>query len=568
MFTAVESRTRDPLSPARGGSGRRARISSSGSPIFAHASPQRPQDVGLAIMLGDALLRQARTTGNAGLAIEAERSLKRALDGDVANYDANRLLASVYLSQHRFREAIAIAERNRQARPSDPINYGVIGDGHLELGEYDQAFDAFDRMVTSRPSAAAYARVAYARELQGNLTGAIDAMKLATEATAADDPESLAWHHSQVGDLYLRLGKLQEAEDEYTAASHAFPGHPFAVMGYAKVLVARGDRAGALTLLQGLQRTAPTPDLAARIGDLYKHLGRDADAEREYALAEAGWRVDAPEPKNLARFLADHDRHDRRSGGDCREGGGRPPRHLHQRCAGMGLLQGGPRRRRPARHRASAADRHQGRRHPRSRGRHSRRAPGRFTMTRRHAASSALARAGGGRVCARVGPRNRHVPGVRERSRRRRSRSTWSSIRTRCSRSSRRSLAGRFPVALSRTERDSRIRDLADVFLDRNQRSSSTMQSVRPRFEYLPASAFSDLAQSPSIVRLTGRVLPGADHFSFRYGLALGTYALNVRIGDGPVETHWIVGGATSEPISLSAPRRRRSRVRTSRGST
>ena len=30
--------------------------------------------------------------------------------------------------------------------------------------------------------------------------------------------------------------------------------------------------------------------------------------ERQYALAEAGWRVDAPEPKNFARFLADHDR--------------------------------------------------------------------------------------------------------------------------------------------------------------------------------------------------------------------------------------------------------------------
>jgi tetratricopeptide (TPR) repeat protein len=267
-----------------------------------------PQDVGLAIMLSDALLRQARTTGNAGLAVEAERSLKRALDGEVANYDANRLLATVYLSQHRFREAIDVAEKNRNARPNDPINYGVIGDGHLELGEYDQAFDAFDRMVTSRPSAAAYARVSYARELQGNLTGAIDAMKLAADATAADDSESLAWHLAQLGDLYLRLGRIRDAEAQYTAASHAFPGHPFAVIGYAKVLAVRGDRAGALTLLQGLQKTAPTPDLAARIGDLYKQLGRGADAEREYALAEAGWRVDAPEPKNLARFLADHDR--------------------------------------------------------------------------------------------------------------------------------------------------------------------------------------------------------------------------------------------------------------------
>jgi len=162
--------------------------------------------------------------------------------------------------------------------------------------------------MTLRPSAAAYARVAYARELQGNLRGALDAMRLAADATAADDPESLAWHRSQIGDLYFRLGKLREAETAYMDASHAFPGHPFAVIGYAKLLAAKGDRGGALTLLQELQRTAPTPDLAARLGDLYKQQGRAADAERQYALAEAGWRVDAPEPKNLARFLADHDR--------------------------------------------------------------------------------------------------------------------------------------------------------------------------------------------------------------------------------------------------------------------
>ena len=271
-------------------------------------SASRPDDVGAAVMLADALVRQTRITGNAGLAIEAEAALKRALSADPGNYDASRQLGSLLLSQHRFREAIAVGEKNRDARPYDPLNYGVIGDGHLELGEYDQAFDAFDKMMSLRPGAASYARVAYARELQGNLTGALESMTLAADATPPDDPEALAWHHAQVGDLYLRLGKLHEAESAYVASSHAFPGHPFAMMGYARLLAARGDHSGALTLLQELAKTAPTPDLAARTGDLLDKLGRHDEAERQYALAEAGWRVDAPEPKNLARFLADHNR--------------------------------------------------------------------------------------------------------------------------------------------------------------------------------------------------------------------------------------------------------------------
>ena len=112
---------------------------------------------------------------------------------------------------------------------------------------------------------------------------------------------------------------------------------------------------------------------------------------------------------------------------------------------------------------------------------------------------------------------------------------------------------GARPVSrgLSRSERDWRIRELADGFLAETGVQFDG-ESVRPRFEYRSVSALSDLAQSPSVVRLTGRIPAGTGHFSFRYGLALGTYALNVRVGDGPVETHWIIGGATSEDISLS----------------
>jgi hypothetical protein len=106
---------------------------------------------------------------------------------------------------------------------------------------------------------------------------------------------------------------------------------------------------------------------------------------------------------------------------------------------------------------------------------------------------------------------------------------------------------------LTRSDRDTRIRALAGVFLERVEiRFDGSV--VHPGFAYLPASAFNDLAQAPSLVRLSGPLPAGARAFDFRYGLALGTYALNVRIGDGPVQTQWIVGDALSDPVSLSAP--------------
>ena len=53
---------------------------------------------------------------------------------------------------------------------------------------YGEAFRAFERMVELRPGLASYARVAYARELTGDRTGALVAMRLALDA-AARQPE-------------------------------------------------------------------------------------------------------------------------------------------------------------------------------------------------------------------------------------------------------------------------------------------------------------------------------------------------------------------------------------------
>jgi tetratricopeptide (TPR) repeat protein len=269
---------------------------------------ERPTDSTAAVSLADALMRQARVTGNAGLALRAEEALKGALRNEPADYDARRMLATVYLSEHRFRDAVVEADRIRAVRPTDDWNFGVLGDGHLELGEYDEAFSAFQRMMDLRPTAGAYARAAYALELQGHLKAALEAMRLSVEATPPTDPESIAWHHAQIGDLYRQMGNTKDAAYEYAWADHTFPGHPFAVRGMAALLEAAGDRAGAASKYEAVMASTPSPDIAEKLGDLYTAMGRSADASREYALAEAGWRFDAPNPAMLARFLAEHDR--------------------------------------------------------------------------------------------------------------------------------------------------------------------------------------------------------------------------------------------------------------------
>ncbi len=261
-----------------------------------------------AVALADALLRQTRVTGNAGLAATAEQALVRVLSKDAESYEARRLLAAVYLSQHRFEDALREAQRCLAVNNQDVWAMGVLGDAHLEMGHYAEAFGAYDRMNARKPNAASYARASYARELQGDLDAALRFMDMAATATSARDPESLAWHRSQLGHLYVEMGRWTDARREYAHADFVFPGHPFASDGLARVAAATGDEVGALRIVQARLEQNPMPADFALAGDLLASLGRTAEAERHYRIAETSWRADVPEPTRLARFLTERGR--------------------------------------------------------------------------------------------------------------------------------------------------------------------------------------------------------------------------------------------------------------------
>jgi tetratricopeptide (TPR) repeat protein len=271
-----------------------------------------PEDGRAVVQLAGALVRLQRVNNDGRAVITAEQHLRAFLTRTPDHYEAQRMLAAVLLSQHRFREAVAQADRVRARDPRDAWNYGAMGDGYLELGDYDRAFDAFDRMGQLQPGPPAYARVAYGLELKGDVDGALDQMRKAAEGTTPNDPESQAWHFSQVASLLLEKGRLGDAKREFEHAAATFPNHPHAISGLAKIKIVEGDLAGARQMLQEQLARVPTPDLAATIGDLSRALGETEQAERYFAIAEqierAGWGNGVRQPQALARFFAERDR--------------------------------------------------------------------------------------------------------------------------------------------------------------------------------------------------------------------------------------------------------------------
>jgi tetratricopeptide (TPR) repeat protein len=236
-------------------------------------------DAALHVELGLVYQQLTRETGDAAYYPRSERALKRAIALQPRNAAAIGGLGALALARHQFRRALAYGRRAVRLAPYSAVHYGVLGDALIELGRYEDAFAAFDHMVALRPSASAYARVSYARELLGRTREAEEAMRLALAAYAGH-PERTAWTYAHLGKLAFSHGQLTKASRYHRGALAVSPGYGAALEGLAHVEAARGRPGRAIELLQ---QAGPGGSPSEALGDLYRRSGREALARRAYA---------------------------------------------------------------------------------------------------------------------------------------------------------------------------------------------------------------------------------------------------------------------------------------------
>jgi tetratricopeptide (TPR) repeat protein len=242
-----------------------------------------PYDVTSLDSLGLAYQQRARETGDPSYYAKSDEALHRALRLVPRDLIATSGLGSLALSRHRFREALALGRRAQTISPTTARNYGVIGDALVELGRYREGFRAFDAMAGMRPDLSSYARISHARELLGDIPGAIGAMKLALNA-AAGQGEAEAWTHVQLGKIYFSVGRFAAAGAEDRRALQVFPDYAYALDALARVEAARGRYRAAITREQEAVNRIPLPQYVSMLGDLYRATGHPGQARKQYAL--------------------------------------------------------------------------------------------------------------------------------------------------------------------------------------------------------------------------------------------------------------------------------------------
>ena len=262
--------------------------------------------------LGRAYLLLAREAGDVGSYTRAEDALRRALELNPDYAPARSLLGSVLIGRHAFAEARENAGIVLAEHPNDAQALAVAGDAALELGDYEAAKAAYDRLLELAPGGPVYSRLARLDWLHGRTDEAIDWMQeAAAEAVRLDiGGETLAWYRFQLGELYFQQGDVRSARKWYDEAAQAFPGYYLAEAGMGKAAAATGDLDRAIAVYEPLVRRLPRPEFIAFLGDLYALSGQPVAAQDQYEAMMFIQKMDAsqqlPYNRQMALFLANH----------------------------------------------------------------------------------------------------------------------------------------------------------------------------------------------------------------------------------------------------------------------
>jgi tetratricopeptide (TPR) repeat protein len=272
---------------------------------------RKPEVVQNYIELAQLFLQEARITGNHHEYIpKAQEMLDEALSREPENVEAMMAKASMLMTLHQFHEARKLAQIATVRRPYSAVAHGLLSDAHVELGEYEEAVKACDKMLSLRPDLRAYARASHLRELHGDIDGAIAAMRMACDAGVSGH-ENRAWALYQLGNLYLNAGKLDTAAYIFDGILKERPNSAHALSGLAQIKSAKKQYHEAIALLLQAHQLTPEHGFIEQLAYVYRAAGdlRRADSTAKKALEafgqheREGWNIN----REFAMFCTDQE---------------------------------------------------------------------------------------------------------------------------------------------------------------------------------------------------------------------------------------------------------------------
>jgi tetratricopeptide (TPR) repeat protein len=236
------------------------------------------------ILLGRVWVQKARQSNDPGFYLNANACADTALELKPQYPLALNLKGMVLMNDHRFAEAKELAQQILARDSDDIMALGTLADAELELGNFEAAADASQRMVDLKPSLPSYARASYLRWLQGDTKSAIEIAKNAIDAGAdPHDREPLAWMLVEAAKIFHHQGDYLGAIAGYDQALAVFPDHAPALAWKARALLATDRAEEAMRLAKKSYQESALAETAWVWGDAASASGKPEEAAEAYA---------------------------------------------------------------------------------------------------------------------------------------------------------------------------------------------------------------------------------------------------------------------------------------------
>jgi tetratricopeptide (TPR) repeat protein len=197
-----------------------------------------------------------------------------------------RSLARNYISQHRFKEALGLANKALKIGEGLKESQKLLFDVQMELGNYAEAnknltalhdVNDFDYLI----------RMAKWNDHLGDIETTISLMQKASKIVEDNDNKYLKiWSYSNLGDMCGHAGRIQESYDYYLKTLHLDPNNSYALKGISWIAFSHEkNTVEANRIIDIIAKKHHSPDfylLKAEIAKYEKNTISEAENRKAY----------------------------------------------------------------------------------------------------------------------------------------------------------------------------------------------------------------------------------------------------------------------------------------------
>lgn len=172
-----------------------------------------------------------------------------------------RSLARNYIAQHRFKEALQLANKALAIGEGLKETQKLLFDVQMELGNYPEAARNLNALRDLKDYDYLI-RIAKWNDHKGDLKTAISFMEKARTIAEKEDNKVLKiWSYSNLGDFYGHAGRIQESYDSYLKTLSIDPNYSYALKGIAWIVFSHErNTKEAKRIVEAIEVTHNTPD--------------------------------------------------------------------------------------------------------------------------------------------------------------------------------------------------------------------------------------------------------------------------------------------------------------------